>query len=67
MTLAERLRELVRAAFSGIYVHSFEHQDAKKLAAAVRSFVEEDQPSAKPQSIAAIAKAVEGALSAARR
>jgi len=28
MTLAERLRELVRAAFSGIYVHSFEHQDA---------------------------------------
>ena len=28
MTLAERLRELVRAAFSGIYVHSFEHEDA---------------------------------------
>src|SRR3954465_6076985 len=28
MTIAERLRELVRAAFSGIYVHSFEHQDA---------------------------------------
>ena len=28
MTLAERLRELVRAAFSGVYVHSFEHQDA---------------------------------------
>src|SRR6195952_5544546 len=28
MTLAGRLRELVRAAFSGIYVHSFEHQDA---------------------------------------
>src|SRR4051794_40359310 len=28
MTLAERLRELVRAAFSGIYVNSFEHQDA---------------------------------------
>src|SRR3954466_1611469 len=28
MTLAERLRELVRAAFSGIFVHSFEHQDA---------------------------------------
>ena len=28
MTLAERLSEYVRAAFSGIYVHSFEHQDA---------------------------------------
>jgi len=28
MTLAERLRELVCAAFAGIYVHSFEHQDA---------------------------------------
>ncbi len=28
MTLSERLRELVRAAFSGIYVHSFEHDDA---------------------------------------
>jgi hypothetical protein len=28
MTLAERLRELVRAAFSGIYVQSFEHDDA---------------------------------------
>jgi len=28
MTLAERLRELVRAAFSGLYVQSFEHQDA---------------------------------------
>ena len=28
MTLAERLQELVRAAFSGIYVHSFEHDDA---------------------------------------
>jgi ATPase family associated with various cellular activities (AAA) len=28
MTLTERLQELVRAAFSGIYVHSFEHQDA---------------------------------------
>src|SRR3954452_4800235 len=28
MTLAGRLREVVRAAFSGIYVHSFEHQDA---------------------------------------
>ena len=28
MTLGERLRELVRAAFSGIYVQSFEHQDA---------------------------------------
>jgi hypothetical protein len=28
MTLAERLRELLRAAFSGIYVQSFEHQDA---------------------------------------
>ena len=28
MTLAERLRELVRAAFSGIYVHSYEHSDA---------------------------------------
>src|SRR3954451_18691689 len=28
MTLAERLSELVRAAFSGIYIHSFEHDDA---------------------------------------
>ena len=28
MTLAERLSELVRAAFSGIYVRSFEHDDA---------------------------------------
>ena len=28
MTLAERLQELVRAAFSGIYVQSFEHDDA---------------------------------------
>ena len=28
MTLTERLQELVRAAFSGIYVVSFEHQDA---------------------------------------
>src|SRR4051794_34616779 len=28
MTLAGRLWELVRAAFSGIYVHSFEHQAA---------------------------------------
>ena len=28
MTLSERFRELVRSAFSGIYVQSFEHQDA---------------------------------------
>ena len=28
MTLGERLAELVRAAFSGLYVHSFEHDDA---------------------------------------
>src|SRR3954454_24274142 len=28
MTLSERLSELVRAAFSGLYVHSFEHDDA---------------------------------------
>jgi hypothetical protein len=28
MTLAERLQELVRAAFSGLWVHSFEHDDA---------------------------------------
>lgn len=28
MTLSERLQELVRAAFSGIYVRSFEHDDA---------------------------------------
>ena len=28
MTLAERLRDLVRAAFSGLYVHSHEHYDA---------------------------------------
>ena len=28
MTLAERLSELVRAAFSGLYILSFEHDDA---------------------------------------
>src|SRR4051794_31691951 len=28
MTLAERLSELVRAAFSGLYIRSFEHDDA---------------------------------------
>src|SRR3954463_1938979 len=28
MTLSERLAELVRAAFSGIYIQSFEHDDA---------------------------------------
>src|SRR3954453_14532776 len=28
MTLAERLSELVRAAFSSLYIHSFEHDDA---------------------------------------
>src|SRR5205823_3045443 len=28
MTLSERLEELVRAAFSGIWVQSFEHDDA---------------------------------------
>src|SRR3982750_1951519 len=28
MTLAERLSELVRAAFSGLYIHSFGHYDA---------------------------------------
>jgi ATPase family associated with various cellular activities (AAA) len=28
MTLGERLQELVRAAFSGVYVQSFEHDDA---------------------------------------
>jgi hypothetical protein len=28
MTLAERLQELVRAAFSGVYIQSFEHDDA---------------------------------------
>src|SRR5258706_1092504 len=28
MTLSERLQELVRAAFSGIYIQSFEHDDA---------------------------------------
>src|SRR3954465_5457946 len=28
MTLSERLQELGRAAFSGLYVHSFEHDDA---------------------------------------
>lgn len=36
-----------------------EHTDPKKLAAAIRSFVEEDQPSATPQSVAAIAKAID--------
>lgn len=35
-----------------------EHSDSKKLAAAIRKFVEDDQPSAKPPSAAAIAKAV---------
>lgn len=30
MTLAERLEELVRAAFSGIWVQSFEHDDAEQ-------------------------------------
>lgn len=35
-----------------------EHSDPKKLAAAIRSFVESDQPSAKPSSAAAIAKAI---------
>jgi hypothetical protein len=28
MTLAERLSELVRACFAGIWVHSFEHEGA---------------------------------------
>src|SRR5262245_10511967 len=28
MTLTERLQELVRAAFSGVYIQSFEHDDA---------------------------------------
>lgn len=35
-----------------------EHPDPKKLAAAIRAFVESDQPSAKPSSAAAIAKAI---------
>ncbi|KRC53376.1 type II restriction endonuclease subunit M, partial [Nocardioides sp. Root79] len=35
-----------------------EHSDPKKLAAAIRKFVEDDQPSAKPSSAAAIAKAI---------
>ena len=35
-----------------------EHTDPKKLAAAIRAFVEGDQPSAKPSSAAAIAKAI---------
>jgi len=30
MTLSERLEELVRAAFSGIWVQSFEHDDAER-------------------------------------
>jgi type I restriction-modification system DNA methylase subunit len=34
------------------------HADPTKLAAAVRAFVEEDQPSSKPSSAAAIAKAI---------
>ncbi len=34
------------------------HSDPKKLAAAIRKFVEDDQPSAKPSSVAAIAKAI---------
>ncbi|OQQ26128.1 type II restriction endonuclease subunit M, partial [Prescottella equi] len=36
-----------------------EYTDRKKLAAAIRSFVEADQPSATPQSVAAIAKAID--------
>ncbi|SEL36554.1 Eco57I restriction-modification methylase domain-containing protein [Rhodococcus maanshanensis] len=36
-----------------------EHTDPKKLAAAIRSFTGEDQPSATPQSAAAIAKAID--------
>ncbi|WP_064058174.1 Eco57I restriction-modification methylase domain-containing protein [Prescottella equi] len=36
-----------------------EHTDPKKLAAAIRSFAGEDQPSATPQSAAAIAKAID--------
>ncbi|WP_067901291.1 Eco57I restriction-modification methylase domain-containing protein, partial [Actinomadura chibensis] len=35
-----------------------EHPDPKKLATAIRAFVERDQPSAKPSSAAAIAKGV---------
>uniref|UniRef100_UPI003D917C44 DNA methyltransferase n=1 Tax=Gordonia sp. B7-2 TaxID=3420932 RepID=UPI003D917C44 len=35
-----------------------EHSDPKMLAAAIREFVQEDQPSAKPSTVAAIAKAV---------
>ncbi|WP_245816340.1 Eco57I restriction-modification methylase domain-containing protein [Lentzea albidocapillata] len=35
------------------------HADPKKLAAAIRAFVEEDQPSSKPSSAAAIAKATD--------
>ncbi|CAI9402720.1 DNA methyltransferase [Aestuariimicrobium sp. T2.26MG-19.2B] len=35
-----------------------EHFDPKELAAAIRGFVEGDQPSAKPCSVAAIAKAI---------
>ena len=35
MALAERLEELVRAAFSGLYVHSFEHDDAVAEVAAL--------------------------------
>ncbi|WP_329050008.1 N-6 DNA methylase [Amycolatopsis sp. NBC_01488] len=34
-----------------------EHTDPKKLATAIRAFVEDDQPSSKPSSAAAIAKA----------
>lgn len=35
-----------------------ENPDPKELAAAIRTFVEADQPSAKPSSVAAIAKAI---------
>lgn len=35
------------------------HADPKKLAAAIREWVAEDQPSAKPSSVAAIAKAIQ--------
>jgi hypothetical protein len=35
MTLAERLEEYVRAAFSGLWVRSFEHDDATVEVAAM--------------------------------
>jgi hypothetical protein len=53
-----RLGEEPEISLAKLEALAFEHQDAKNLAASIRSFVEEEQPSAKPQSIVATAKAI---------